>query len=146
MRPLEDIIEDFNTTRETFNNYTSTGEVKKESLNELQAKFVNIKSDLTHWKAKAVMHWTRTDDKAATAIKYRIAVAISRGDFKDKGCELPIAKCSLNHAEKLASGTNTYKEFIDKRAFNKESYTNLTDLREDCNSFITLIINMLKSM
>lgn len=146
MRSLEDIIEDYNVTRETFNNYTSTGEVKRESLNELQAKFVNIKSDLTYWKAKSIKHWTRTDDKAATAIKYRIAVAISKGEFKDIGAENFLPKCSLNHAEKMAAGSQTYKEFVDKRAFNKETMTNISDLREDCSSYILIINNFLKGL
>jgi hypothetical protein len=144
VRKLEDIIEDFNTMRETFHNYVSTGEIKKESLLELQTRFVGIKSDLTYWKAKAIKNWTRTDDKAATAIKYRITVAISRGDFTDTGATLPLPKCSLSHAEKLAAGTNTYKEFIDKRAFNKESMTNLSDVREDCANYINLIKDFLK--
>jgi hypothetical protein len=144
MKKLEELIDDFSTLRETFHNYTSRGEVKKESLNELQEKFVKIKSELTYWKSKMIKSWTRTDDKAATAIKYRIAVAISRGEFTDKDAEEPMPKCTLSVAEKLAAGSQTYKEFIDKRAFNKESMTNISDLREDCNSYINLIKDLIK--
>jgi len=141
---LSEVIDDFTLARESFKNYISSGVLKKESLNELQSMFVEIKTDLTYWKAKLSKSWVRTDDKAATAIKYRIAVAISNGEFKDLNTEVFIPKCSLSQAEKLAAGSNTYKEFLDKRAFNKESLTNITDLREDCNSYINLIKDLLK--
>ncbi|MBP8762230.1 MAG: hypothetical protein KBH21_00085 [Acetoanaerobium sp.] len=144
MKMLNEVIDDFTLARESFKNYISSGVLKKESLNELQSMFVEIKTDLTHWKAKLSKSWVRTDDKAATAIKYRIAVAISKGEFKDLNTEVFIPKCSLSQAEKLAAGCNTYKEFLDKRAFNKESLTNITDLREDCNSYINLIKDLLK--
>ena len=146
MRPIEEILEEYNTVRETFHNYTSVGEVKKESLNTLQEKFVKIKADLTSWRAKYTNSYCRFDDKAATAIKYRIAVAISRGEFTDKDDTDPIPRTTLSMAEKLAAGSKTYKDFVDKRAFNKETLTNLTDLREDCNSYATLIINMVKGL
>lgn len=144
MIPLEEIIEDFNLTRETFHNYTATGEIKKDSLNTLQERFVKIKSDLTYWKAKLTNSWTRFDDKASTAIKYRIAIAISRGEFTDVGATEPMSKCVLSQAEKLAAGSQTYKEFVDKRAFNKESFTNVADMREDCNSYVNLIKDLIK--
>lgn len=146
MRPIEDILEEYNTVRETFHNYTSVGEIKKESLNVLQEKFVSLKADLTEWKAKFTNNWTRHDDKSATAIKYRIAVAISRGEFTDKGDTEPMPKTTLSMAEKLAAGCKTYKEFIDQRAFNKETLNNISDIREDCNSYITLIINITKGL
>lgn len=141
---LDDIIYEFNTARETFHNYTKSGDVKKETLNTLQEDFVRIKADLSYWKAILIKMWTRTDDKAATAIKYRITCAISRGEFTDMGEEIPMQKCALSQAEKLAAGSNTYKDFIDKRAFNKESMTNISDLREDCNSYINLIKDLIK--
>lgn len=144
MRPIEDIIEEYNVTRETFHNYTSVGEIKKESLNTLQEKFVSLKADLTAWKAKSTSHYTRTDDKSATAIKYRITVAISKGEFTDKDATEPMPKTTLSMAEKLAAGSKTYKEFLDKRAFNKETLTNITDVREDCNSYINLIKDLIK--
>lgn len=144
MNSLEKIIEDFSSLRESFHNYTAKGEVKKETLNDFQEKFVRLKADLTSWKAKLTNKWVRFDDKSATSIKYRIAVAISRGDFTDKDATEPMPKASLSMAEKMAAGSNTYKDFIDKRAFHKESVTNISDIREDCNSYITLIINMVK--
>lgn len=146
MKSIEEIIEEFNTVKETFHNYISVGEVKKESLNTLQSKFVEIKSDLREWKSLYTRNWTRTDDKAATAIKYRIAVAISRGEFTDKGDDAPLPRTTLSMAEKIAAGSKTYKEFVDKRAFNKETLTNLSDLREDCTSYITLIINLCRGL
>lgn len=144
MRPIDEILEEYNTVRETFHNYTSVGEVKKESLNTLQEKFVGLKADLTAWKAKSTSHYSRTDDKAATAIKYRITVAISKGEFTDKDATEPMPKTTLSMAEKLAAGSKTYKEFLDKRAFNKETLTNISDVREDCNSYINLIKDLIK--
>ena len=144
MRPIEEILEEYNTVRETFHNYTSVGEVKKESLNTLQEKFVGLKADLTAWKAKFTAKWVRHDDKAATAIKYRITVAISRGEFTDKDATEPMPKTTLSMAEKLAAGSKTYKEFIDQRAFYKETLTNITDVREDLNNFINLSKDLIK--
>lgn len=144
MSKLEKLIEEFSSLRESFHNYTHKGEVKKETLNDFQEKFVKLKADFTYWKSKLVSNWVRFDDKAATAIKYRIAVAISRGEFIDDGQIEPMPKCVLSQAEKLAAGCQKYKKFVDQRAFNKESITNISDIREDCNSYITLIINMIR--
>lgn len=144
MRPIEEILEEYNTVRETFHNYTSVGEIKKESLNVLQEKFVSLKADLTAWKAKYSAMWVKYDDKSATSIKYRIAVAITRGEFTDKGDTTPIAKTSLSTAEKLAAGSKTYKEFIGQRSFYKETFTNISEVREDCNSYVNLIKDLLK--
>lgn len=144
MRPIEDILEEYNTVRETFHNYTSVGEIKKESLNVLQEKFVSLKADLTEWKAKYASKWIKYDDKSATSIKYRIAVAISRGEFIDKDDITPIPKTSLSTAEKLAAGSKAYKEFIEQRSFYKETFTNISETKDDIGFYINLIKDLLK--
>lgn len=143
-RPIEEIIEDFDSQREAYRAVTNKGEVNKNALLEFQGRFVDLKSELRFWKKYLTKEWTRRDDKAATAIKFRIAIAISKGEFKDEEGNVLYEKCSITSAEKFASGCLEYKKFVDQRAFYKESLTNVSDLREDLNSYINEIKDRLK--
>ena len=91
---------------------------------------------------KYTHEWTRRDDKAATAIKFRIAVAMTKGEYPSGDDEVKLP--TITNAEKLASGSKEYREFVDQRGFYKESLTNLTDTREDINSYINEIKDRLK--
>lgn len=142
MRPLEEIIEEYEELRGAYRNYTKVGDGNKNSLIEFQGRFIDLKADLKYWKVKYTCEWTRRDDKAATAIKFRIAVAMTRGDYPtgDEEVKLP----TITNAEKLASGSKEYREFVEQRGFYKESLTNLSDTREDINSYINEIKDRLK--
>lgn len=146
VRELDKIIEDFEENRISFSEYRRKGEFSKLTLLEYQGRFVDIKAELRTYKVDMVKEWTRRDDKAASAIKYRMAIAIHEGEFKDEDDKLIYDPCSINQAEKFASGCDRYKQFIDQRAFYKESLTNITDLRNDCDSFANLIKDMLKTV
>jgi|AntRauTorckE5430_2_1112549.scaffolds.fasta_scaffold65037_2 hypothetical protein len=141
---LVEIIEQYEDNRKAFSNTYSRGSLKKNSLLEYQTKFVSLKADLRPYMAEVTKKNTRYDDKSATAIKFRIAIAIHEGEYKDKEGELIYEACSINQAEKFASGSKDYKAFINKRAFYKESYVNLRDIREDINSYINLIKDLIK--
>ena len=78
-RELEDIIQDFENNRLAFQSYRKKSELKKEALLEYQARFIDIKAELRPIKRKMIKQWTRRDDKAATAMKFRIAIAIHKG-------------------------------------------------------------------
>lgn len=142
MRPLEDILTDYEELRGAYRNYTKVGDGNKNSLIEFQGRFIDLKADLKFWKVKYTHEWTRRDDKAATAIKFRIAVAMTRGEYPtgDEEVKLP----TITNAEKLASGSKEYREFVEQRGFYKESLTNLSDTREDINSYINEIKDRLK--
>lgn len=135
-KSLEEILDEYENLRSAYRNYTKTKEVSKDALIEYQSRFTDLKAELRNHKSNVLKHWIRRDDKAATAIKYRIAVAIHEGRYKDKDGKLIYDECSINQAEKYASGSKEYKEFVDQRAFYKESYTNISDLRDDINSYI----------
>jgi len=145
-RLLEEIIEDFENNRISFKAFREIKDLNKTTLIEYQARFLDIKAELRPYKVDMVKQWIRRDDKAATAIKFRIAIAIHEGNFKDKEGKLIYEKCSINQAEKYASGCEQYKEFVDQRAFYKESMTNISDLRNDCDSFANLIKDILKTI
>lgn len=145
-RELKDIIEDFNNNRISFAEYRKKGEMSRPPLLEYQARFVDIKAELRPFKVDMIKQWTRRDDKAATAIKYRIAIAIHDGTFRDSEGKMVYEQCSITQAEKFASGCKEYKDFVDQRAFYKESLTNVSDLRNDCDSFANLIKDMLKTI
>ena len=145
-RELEEIIEDFENTRLAFQSYRKKAEFQRGSLLEYQARFVDIKAELRPFKVEMVKEWIRRDDKAASAIKYRMAISIHKGEFKDDEGELIYDPCSINQAEKFANGCDRYKQFIDQRAFYKESLTNVSDLRNDCDSFANLIKDILKTI
>lgn len=145
-RELEEIIGDFEENRISFSEFRRKGELNKTTLLEYQARFVELKSELRPFKIEMVKQWIRRDDKAATAIKFRIAISIKEGKFVDEEGKLIYDSCSINQAEKFASGSQQYKDFVDQRAFYKESLTNITDLRNDCDSFTNLIKDILKTI
>ena len=146
MRPLEDILTDYEELRGAYRNHTKVGDGNKNSLIEFQGRFIDLKADLKFWKVKYTHEWIRRDDKAATAIKFRIAVAMTNGTYKlgsekeEENGKLP----TITNAEKLASGSKEYREFVEQRGFYKESLTNLSDTREDINSYINEIKDRLK--
>ncbi len=142
MRPLEEILTEYEELRKSFRNTTRSGSLTKDSLIEFQGRFIDVKADLKYWRVKYTHEWTRRDDKAATAIKFRIAVAMTRGEYAtgDNEVKLP----TITNAEKLASGSKEYREFVEQRGFYKESLTNLSDTREDINSYINEIKDRLK--
>jgi len=142
MRPLEEILTDYEGTKQTYRAFTKVGDGNKNTLIEFQGRFIDLKADLKYWKVKYTHEWTRRDDKAATAIKFRIAVAMTRGEYPtcDEETKLP----TITNAEKLASGSKEYREFVEQRGFYKESLTNLSDTREDINSYINEIKDRLK--
>jgi hypothetical protein len=143
-KELEEIIENFESERDSYRIFTNKGDVNKHTLLEFQGRFVDLKSRIRPFKKYLTKQWTRRDDKAATAIKFRIAIAISKGEYKDDEGNLLYEKCSITSAEKYASGSLQYKDFVDQRAFYKECLTNVSDLREDLNSYINEIKDRLK--
>jgi len=138
IKPLEDIIQEYEDLRENFKVFTKNSEDNKNTLLEYQHRFIDLKADLRHWHKTVGAEYARRDDKNATGIKYRIAVAISEGNFKDEEGRLIYDKCSLSQAEKLAAGSEKYKEFLQQRTFYKESYINISDLREEISNYIVL--------
>lgn len=142
MRPLEEILTEYEELRKSFRNTTRSGSLTKDSLIEFQGRFIDLKADLKYWRVKYTHEWTRRDDKAATAIKFRIAVAMTRGEYPSGDDEVKLP--TITNAEKLASGSKEYREFVDQRGFYKESLTNLSDTREDINSYINEIKDRLK--
>ena len=142
MRPLEEILTEYEELRGTYRNFTKSGDLNKNTLIEFQGRFIDVKADLKYWRVKYTHEWTRRDDKAATAIKFRIAVAMTRGDYPTGDVEVKLP--TITNAEKLASGSKEYREFVEQRGFYKESLTNLSDTREDINSYINEIKDRLK--
>jgi len=146
MRNLEEILEEFENTRLAFITYRKKGDMKKDALLEYQGRFIDLKAEIRPFKTKLLGETTRRDDKAATAIKFRIAVAIHEGEFKDEEGKLFFEKCSINQAEKFASASKAYKDFLHERVFFKRSYVNLSDVRNDAESYINLTKDLLKNI
>lgn len=142
MRPIEEILTEYEELRASFRNFTKVGDGNKNTLIEFQGRFIDLKADLKYWKVKYTHEWTRRDDKAATAIKFRIAVAMTRGEYPTGDDEVKLP--TITNAEKLASGSKEYREFVEQRGFYKESLTNLSDTREDINSYINEIKDRMK--
>lgn len=140
MRPLEEILEEYENTRQSFNNFTSVGDANKDTLLEYQQRFLNLKADLRPWHTKMMHASEMRSDKGATAIKMRIAVAMVKDEFIFEDGEKPMYEKapSITNADKFAAATKQYKEFLDQRTFAKESFVNVADLREDLQGFITL--------
>lgn len=140
MRLLEEILEDYENTRQSFKNFTSVGDANKDTLLEYQQRFLDLKSDLRPWHTKTMHASEMRSDKQATAIKMRIAVSMVRGEYIFTDGEKPMYEKppTMSVSDKYAAATKEYKEFLVQRAFHKESFVNIADLREDLTGLITL--------
>jgi hypothetical protein len=140
MRPLEEIITEYNETRDSFKNFTKVGDSNNGTLLEYQQKFLDLKADLRPWHTKMMHASEMRSDKGATAIKMRIAVAMVKDEFVFAEGEKPMydKPPTISNADKYAAATRQYKEFLDQRTFHKESFVNIADLREDLQGYITL--------
>lgn len=141
---LAEIIATYETTRVSYRDLINRGDNNKQTLLEFQGRFVDLKASLRVYHTYFTKENVRRDDKSATSIKFRIAVAISEDRYTDEDDPTVYEKCSITAAEKYASGSKRYKDFIDQRGFYRESLTNISDLREDINSFINEIKDRLK--
>ena len=146
MRPLEEIIEEYKNTRQSFKNFTSVGDANKDTLLEYQQRFLDLKADLRPWHTKMMHAAEMRSDKGATAIKMRIAVAMVKDEYEFGEGEKPMydKPPTISNADKYAAATKQYKEFLDQRTFHKESFVNIADLREDIKGYILIINNRLK--
>jgi hypothetical protein len=146
MRPLEEIITEYEELRSSFKNFTSVGDGNKNALIEFQHRFVDLKADLRYWHTKLMHAAEMRSDKGATAIKMRIAVAMVKDEYEFGENEKPMydKPPTISNADKYAAATKQYKEFLDQRTFHKESFVNIADLREDIMLYCTLINNKLK--
>jgi hypothetical protein len=140
MRPLEEIITDYEETRGSFRNFTKVGDANKDTLLEYQQRFLDLKSDLRPWHTQMMHASEMRSDKGATAIKMRIAISMVKDEFVFEEGETPMYEKNptITNADKFAAATKQYKEFLDQRAFYKESFVNVADLREDIQGYITL--------
>lgn len=143
-KPLEEIFSEYEELRQAYKNATKSGSLSKASLVSFQEDFIHLKADLRPWHAEISAKAEKRSDKQATAIKFRIAVAISEGEFKDEQGNLIIDKCSITAAEKYAAATKEYKQFLEQRTFYKESLVNIVDIREDIQGYVNLIKDKLK--
>jgi len=140
MRPLEEIIEEYENTRQSFKNFTTVGDANKDTLLEYQQRFLDLKADLRPWHTQTLRNSENRSDKGATAIKMRIAVAMVKDEYEFSEGEKPMydKPPTITNADKYAAATKQYKEFLNQRTFHKESFVNVADLREDLSGYITL--------
>lgn len=140
MRELTDIITDYDNLRDNLKNFTKVGDSNKDTLLEYQQRFLDLKADLRPWHTQLMHASEMRSDKGATAIKMRIAIAMVKDEYKFGEGEKPMYEKppTITNADKFAAATREYKEFLDQRTFHKESYTNVADLREDIQGYITL--------
>lgn len=140
MRPLEEILIEYEELRGSFKNFTSVGDSNKDTLLEYQQRFLDLKADLRPWHTKMMHAAEMRSDKSATAIKMRIAIAMVKDEYTFGENEKPMydKPPTISNADKFAAATKQYKEFLDQRTFHKESFTNIADLREDLQGYITL--------
>ena len=146
MRPLEEILEKYENTRQSFKNFTSVGDANKDTLLEYQQRFLDLKADLRPWHTKTLRDSENRSDKGATAIKMRIAIAMIKDEYVFENGEKPMYEKppTITNADKFAAATKQYKEFLDQRTFYKESFVNVADLREDLQGYINIVKDRLK--
>lgn len=140
MRPLEEILNEYEELRKSFRNFNNVGDANKNALLEYQQRFLDLKSDLRPWHTKMMHASEMRSDKQSTAIKHRIGLAMVRNEYEFKDGETPMYEKppTITNSEKYAAATKEYKQFLEQRAFYKESFINVADLREDIQGYITL--------
>jgi hypothetical protein len=140
MRPLEEIITEYEELRNNFKHFTKNGDGNKDALLEFQQRFLDLKADLRPWHTSLLRISESHSDKGATAIKMRIAISMVKGEYEFKDNETPMydKNPSITNADKFAAATKEYKQFLTQRAFHKESFVNIADLREDIQGYVTL--------
>ena len=140
MRPLEEIIIEFDELRKNFKHFSVNGDANKDTLLEYQQRFLDLKSDLRPWHTKMMYASEMRSDKQSTAIKHRIGLAMVRNEYEFKDGETPMYEKppTITNSEKYAAATKEYKQFLEQRAFYKESFVNVADIREDLTGYITL--------
>jgi hypothetical protein len=140
MRPLEEILKDYEEIRNSFRNFTKVGDSNKDTLLEYQQRFLDLKADLRPWHTQTLRNSENRSDKGATAIKMRIAVSMVKDKYLFEEDETPmyVKPPTMSTADKYAAATKEYKEFLKQRTFHKESFVNIADLREDLTGYITL--------
>jgi hypothetical protein len=140
MRPLEEIINDYESTRQSFKDFTKVGDSNRDTLLEFQQRFLDLKADLRPWHTFTLKNSENRSDKGATAIKMRIAIAMVKDEYEFGENEKPMYNNppTITNADKYAAATKQYKEFLAQRTFHKESFVNVADLREDLQGYITL--------
>lgn len=140
MKPLEEILEEYESIRENFKHFTKVGDGGKDKLLEYQQRFLDLKADLRPWHTETLRNSENRSDKGATAIKMRIAIAMVKGEYVFEEGETPMydKPPTISNADKYAAATKQYKEFLKQRTFHKESFINVADLREDLQGYITL--------
>ena len=144
-KELVDIIDEYELLKENYRLYTRKCEFNKDTLIEYQSKFVDLKALIRPWKTFFMEAYTKRDDKSCSAIKYRIAISISNGEYVDKKTGKQVyEKCSITSAEKYANGNKEYQEFINQRSQYKSGLTNTSCLIDDINSYIMEIRDRLK--
>ena len=139
-KTLDEILTEYEETRASFRHCATYGDCTKDSFLEFQGRFTDLKADLRPIHSEVTRSWTLHDDKSATALKFRLVLAIHKGNHKD------FEACSLAQAEKFAPASEEYKKFIEKRSFWRESLNNINDLRDDISSYCVEISNRLKNM
>lgn len=146
MRELKDILEEYENIREAFRHFSLNGNGNKETIMNFQQKFLDLKADLRPWHVQTLRRSENRSEKAATAIKMRIAISMIKGEYEFKEGEKPMYEKlpTISSADKFAAATKEYKEFLDQRTFHRESFVNIADLREDLQGYINITKDRLK--
>ena len=146
MRKLEDIIEDYENARVALRSIIASDTNYKDALLEMQHRLLDLRADLRPWHTKMLKASELRSDKQATAIKHRIGLAMVKGEYEFKDGEKPMYEKlpNISNAEKYASASREYKEFLEQKVFYKESFVNIADLREEIASFVLLVKDKLK--
>ena len=146
MRKLEDIIEDYENARVSLRSIIASDTNYKDALLEMQHRLLDLRADLRPWHTKMLKASELRSDKQATAIKHRIGLAMVKGEYEFKDGEKPMYEKlpTISNAEKYASASREYKEFLEQKVFYKESFVNIADLREEIASFVLLVKDKLK--
>ena len=131
---LEEIKVDFDDLVDVYVNDVFKDR-SKDTLHEYTDRFTRLYKEIGKYCSETYGYRTMHDDKAASAIKARIARKLMEDE-----------KMSWNKAESLAAASSEYMDFLEQRVFYYESWDSVDHLRNTLKQYIINIGLKISSM
>jgi len=136
---LKEFLLDYQTIRDSFEGFSSTSNYNMQTLLEFEERFINLKEKLIPIKAYYSGQYKKRDDKACSAIRARIAIAIKDGTHPT----IEQAK-TISASDTKAYASKEYKEFLDQRSAYYETYVQLDDLFQVLENYRILVKDLMR--
>lgn len=128
------IADAFADLRTTFSNFSNLGDVhNNETLIEFEHRFNDLRAEMIPVRSRLAGLWTAYESTGV--MRNTLAYKIQQSSEK---------KMNITEAERIAGGSDEYREFRATRKAIKEMKTTIDDMFELCQNFVNEIKDRLK--